>query len=359
MSDSKLVRVEAEIAGLPLEVVDNEWVTLRSLFEPFGKRVGEQIRRLQEWADLRKLHLTARASDNDFTRLETWTIHRTQVAQAIAELDPRGMSDEVREAFVRFKRECASALDAYFNKGVATNPRLVQPGDPWAAIQQMAAAVAQIANGAMGLQRGVEEAKTESASANEAAKKAEQTAREAKEIASQARTLAGVRGMLDAIATSTPAGGSTATPDGAWSSKAPDGYRSMRAVARDYALPSDGVGCGFVGKVARALGVYEDLEAVAYQDVVIGGRARRQHVVYGPKAIQALDAPLRAAHAAMTTRGYTVKHGAMLSATLLGSNRSKDFVLQEMFETAVSGSQRDIDGRQTTIPGLVEERKAG
>lgn len=188
---------------------------------------------------------------------------------------------------------------------------------------------------------------------------ATKAAREAKEIASQARTLAGVRGMLDAIATSTPAGGSTATPDGAWSSKAPEGYRSMRAVARDYALPSDGVGCGFVGKVARALGVYEDLEAVAYQDVVIGGRARRQHVVYGPKAIQVLDAPLRAAHATMTTRGYTVKHGAMLSATLLGSNRSKDFVLQEMFETAVSGSQRDIDGRQTTIPGLVEERKAG
>lgn len=197
----------------------------------------------------------------------------------------------------------------------------------------------------------------EMASKDEVAE-AKKVAKEAKEIASQARTLAGARGVLNAI-NATPPGGSTATPDGAWSSKAPDGYRSMRAVARDYALPSDGVGCGFVGKVARALGVYDDPEAVAYQDVVIGGRARRQHVVYGPKAIQALDAPLRAAHAAMSTRGYTVKHGAMISATLLGSNRSKDFVLQEMFDTAVSGSRAEEE-RQTTIPGIRDEaRKAG
>lgn len=122
--------VRAEIAGLPLEVVDGEWVTLRSLFEPFGKGVAKQVDRLGTWASLRKFRLASRGRDNDFNRLETWAIDRTHVAQAIAELDPRGMSDDVRAAFVRFKRECAAALDAYFTKGQAHNPRFEAPQLP-------------------------------------------------------------------------------------------------------------------------------------------------------------------------------------------------------------------------------------
>lgn len=227
-----------------------------------------------------------------------------------------------------------------------------QPADPWAAIQAVAV-------GTLELRAEVKEARSDATTAARAALDATKTAREAKEIAEQARTMAGARGVLDSIASATPPGGSAATPDGAWSAKAPAGYKSMRGVAREYALPSDGVGQGFVGKVARAIGVCEDLHAVAYQDVVIGGRARRQHMLYGPKAIATLDGPLRAAHAAMVARGYVTRHGVLCPAGVGPAKRSKEFVLAEMFEAAASGRSEGPDERQQTIPGVDDQRQAG
>jgi len=79
-------------------------VTLRSLFEPFGKDVSKQIERLQAWANLRRFSLRPRGvTENRAENLmrDSWVIDRRHVAQAIAELDPRGMADDVRAGFVR------------------------------------------------------------------------------------------------------------------------------------------------------------------------------------------------------------------------------------------------------------------
>jgi hypothetical protein len=120
-----LTIVTASIAGLPLEMVEGDWVTLRSLFEPFGKEVHKQIARLETWAKLGKVQLRPRGAPGNLPESEVRTIHRTHVAQAIAELDTRGMDEDILKGFIAFKRECADALDAYFTKGVAENPRMV------------------------------------------------------------------------------------------------------------------------------------------------------------------------------------------------------------------------------------------
>lgn len=123
------VIVVATIAGFPIEVVDGEWVTLRSLFEPFDKVASRNFARLQTWADMRKVRLPPRmgswASDGNFIS-DSWTIHRKHVAQAIGEISQRGMSDNVRTAFARFKRQCAAEMEAHFTHEAAVSPHLAK-----------------------------------------------------------------------------------------------------------------------------------------------------------------------------------------------------------------------------------------
>lgn len=159
--------------------------------------------------------------------------------------------------------------------------------------------------------------------------------------------------MLEAVAAETPPGRSSATPDGAWSAKPRPGYLSMRGLARDFALPSDGAGQGFVGRVARAIGIQDDPAAVDRQDVVIGGRARREHITYGPLARERLAKPLRVAHATMVAHGYTVTFGVMCPAGVTSAKRSKAYVLREMLDAAATAAAppRVEEPRQTTIPG--------
>lgn len=215
------------------------------------------------------------------------------------------------------------------------------PADPWAAISALA-------GGTLELRTAVGEA---SAKADSAHARADHAVK----LAEQAVNLAGSRSLIEEVIRSTPPGTSSATPDGAWSAKPPEGYKSMRALARDFALPSDGVGAGFVGRVARALGIYDDPEAVSHQDVVIGGRARRAHVTYGPTAIARLAPALRHAHARMAAHGYHVVHGVMQPRGG-GVVRSKPFVIGEMLAAAASGA--DGVRAQTSIPGI-DDRRAG
>jgi len=336
--------------GDELEVVeldDAGWVSIPSLLRPFGKRADNMAGLWDGWGRVRVEVLPSRKGEPGNPR--TTLIHVKDAPLLIARMDKRGMDDDIKEKHNRYLRLVAGVLAEHFG---LKDPAPPTSPDPWAAIQAVAA-------GALELRADVKQAKTDASTAARAALDAEKTAREAKTIAEQARTMAGARGVLDTLAGATPPGGSSATPDGAWSAKAPMGYKSMRAVAREFALPSDGIGCGFVGKVARALGVHEDLHAVAYQDVVIGGRARRQHMVYGPKALALLDGPLRAAHAAMVARGYVTRHGVLCPAGVGPAKRAKDFVLAEMFEAAASGRAEVPDERQQTIPGVDEQRKAG
>lgn len=55
---------------------------------------------------------------------DTWCIHQTQAAQALADLNPTGMSEDIKAQWIAYKRVCAHALFDFFTKGVAVNPRL-------------------------------------------------------------------------------------------------------------------------------------------------------------------------------------------------------------------------------------------
>lgn len=255
------VAVQAEIAGLPLEVVEGEWVTLRSLFEPFGKRVDAQLERISEWANLRKVRLPSRMGlGNSAGNLvsETWTIDRRNVAQAVAELDTRGMGPEVRSALVRFKRECAAALDAYFTKGVAVNPRIES-----APVVDVAAIGAAVAGALVPL--------------------------------------------LERLLPAPPPAGSVVVPP------APDAYpMSQRELARRLGLPTDGEGSQLVGKWSRALAL-SDVEPYSKR-VPIGlpGHLKEDgQLRYGEAAFDALEAAAVAARRVMVACGFTIVDGRL------------------------------------------------
>lgn len=340
--------------GDVLEVVQIEglgWVSLPSLLRPFGKRVDAAAGLLSGWARTRMewlAHPSRTGVQN--ARSMTTLLHIEDAPLLIARLDGRGMSPEMKAKHARYLRHVAGVLAEHFGLRPAAPPP-VAPIDPWAAIRA-------IAGGAVELQGRVAQVEGQVSTAARAALDATRLAEEAKTIAEQARTMAGAANVVAEVQRVTPPGGSGATPDGAWSARLPDGFKSQRALARDFALPSDGVGSGFVGRVARAIGVYDDPSAVATQDVVIGGRARREHVVYGPTAVDRMAPALRAAHATMVARGYTVRHGVMCPATVGPAKRSKTFVLEEMFEAAVSDRVAPIS-TQTSIPGVDDARKAG
>lgn len=335
--------------GDALEVVRLDglgWVSLASLCRTFGKDPKEQRGLLEGWARVRTGRVSTRGGVQDAHLL----LHE-DVPLFIARLNRRGMSQDLQEKHTFYLRHVARVLAEHF--GLLHVPAAPAPTDPWSAIRA-------IAGGAVELQGRVERVEGQVSTAARAALDATRVAEEAKALAEQAKSLAATSSVAAEASRLALPGGSVATPDGAWSSRLPDGFKSQRHVARDFALPSDGVGAGFVGRVARALGIYDDPYAIATQNVVIGGRARRQHVVYGAAAVERLAPALRAAHATMQARGYTVRHGVMLPASVGPAKRSKTYVLEEMFEAAVSDRVAAATS-QTSIPGVDDDqvRKAG
>jgi len=340
--------VVATIAGLPLEVVEGEWVTLRSLYEPFGKRVDKQIDGLKGWALVRKFRLTPKGVDANSAGIpnDAWCVHRTHAAQAIADLSTMGMSKDVLAAFVKYKRECASALDDYFTTGKAENPRLVHtPTDPWTILKAVSDCTLEL--------------RTEIRAANEQSLTAITRADEAATIAQRAIVLAEQKSDLSVVAHSTPPGSASETPDGAWSARKKDGFMSMRAVASKYALPFVQKGAKFVSSVAKALNLSEVEGATDRQSVVIGGRVvREDHITYGPKAIELLDRPLRLAQRRMMDCGYVAINGVM-QARGSAYPKSRDFALQEMMAAAAAGAAgvRAVEDEQKSPP--IDVEKAG
>lgn len=323
--------------GDELEVIQVEglgWVSLPSLLAPFGKDVDNTRPLLDGWARVRVERLRSR---NGVTRGVT-LLHIEDAPLLVARLDGRGMSEEVKAKHARYLRHIARVLAEHFGLRPAT-PAPAAPNDPWTILRA-------VADGTLQLQADVK-------AANEQSKAAHARAEQAVDMAQRAITLAGSKSVLDAIAESTPPGASSDTPDGSWSARPPEGYLSQRSVARQYALPSEGTGSNFVGQVARALGVYEDVEATSAQAVVIGGRTRREHITYGPQALARLEKPLRFAHARMTACGYHVLHGVMQPRGG-GVVRGKAFVLHEMLAaaTAAASGVRAVDSPQTSLPGV-------
>lgn len=135
MSVAHNLRSELAIVTMPsggkleaLYLEERKWVTLRSIYNPFDKRVDNQVERLREWVppeDLRKVRLPSWKGDGAAPAW-TWIIAAEHAPAALAELDPRGMPADIRPMFAAYKRECSRALDGYWNKGFAANPRFAE-----------------------------------------------------------------------------------------------------------------------------------------------------------------------------------------------------------------------------------------
>jgi hypothetical protein len=317
--------VTAEIAGLPLEVVENEWVTLRSLFEPFGKRTSEQLARLREWANLRQFSLTARTltgkSAENLTR-ESWAIHRDHVPQAIAELDPRGMPEEVKIGFVRFKRECAAALAAYFFAGKAENPR-AQPSNLLDAVAKMLAG-------------GVVEAKADAAAAKAHAEEVRRVAAEG--IDRVEGRIEGVEGRVDELAKR--ATGPTAPPK-------PAGWKFSAEWSRAVGMPSQGRGKMTAN---RLISMVKGVQRGLAQEADMGGGMSA--LAIAPR-LQDEIAPLaRMFTSALDDWGWTVFQGELvLKHGLDKPNRSFEWVRDRVAMPRIIAHLRgDAPPAQTMMP---------
>lgn len=195
---------------------------------------------------------------------------------------------------------------------------------------------------------GVTAAQATATRAEEKADHAAAAAKEARDLANQAVLLAGSKGLLDAISDSTAPGRATETPDGAVVRKAPDGYKAMRAVARDYSLPRSGEGASLVSRIAEALGIFDDPKFYFVQDVVIGGRVKNQHRMYSPAALELLDKPLRAAQGVMVGLGYVATTGGAMRPIRTGT-KSRKWTVAQMYDAAIATSAPPPDGQQGSL----------
>jgi hypothetical protein len=332
MVEQQTVEVERveEVQGWPLSVVRGSAQPLIE-DEELGRRLGYEraravrdlIERLFNDSDLRR---TVRQSGG--RPATVYLLTRTQAIKVAMRSETEAadrIQDEIIAVYERW-------LDA---RRIAVDPGLL-------AVLQGQQRIAEQ------LTVGVVDAKASASRAEETARKASADAAEAKRIAEQARTMAGARGVLETLAAATPPGRASSTPDGAFSRKPKDGYKSMRAVARDYSLPRVNEGALLVAKVAEALGVFERPELFDVQEVVIGGRSKGEHRTYAPAALELIDQPLRAAYAVMVGLGYVVTAGGALRA-IRTSVRSKSWVVAQMFDAAIATSAPPPEGEQQAL----------
>jgi hypothetical protein len=336
--------------GDELEVVELDgagWVSLPSLLAPFGKRADNAAGLLDGWARTRVVVLTSRKGEPGNPR--TTLVHVEDAPLLIARLDHRGMSDEVKAKHSRYLQHVAHVLADHFGLRRAAPP--------------LRDAVLDMALGILGreseaLKRGLEEtkaridAKADRAEVDAATRTAETAARDAKEarkIAEHARALAGSRSVLDAVAEVTDPGRASATPDGTFSRKPREGFKSMRTIAKDYALPFSGPGGTIVARIAEAVGVFENADLFDLQSVVIGGREKGAHRVYAPSALELLDKPLRTAHGVMVGLGYVATAGGAMRAMRVGI-RSKSWTVRQMVDAAIAATAPPPDGEQAGLP---------
>ena len=340
--------------GDELEVVEFDgegWVSFPSLLRPFVKRADSVATMLEGWARTRVARVPSRTGALDGRGggvQETIVVHRDDAPLVIARLDRRGMDEEMKERHTLYLKECAKVLAEYFTRGVAVNPRA--PLDPVLAriLEGQNRIAEQLAGGVQAAQTEARQAASTATRAEETAKQAAEDAKVARAMADQAVLLAGSKGLLDAISDSTAPGRATETPDGAVVRKAPDGYKAMRAVARDYSLPRSGEGASLVSRIAEALGIFDDPKFYFVQDVVIGGRVKNQHRMYSPAALELLDKPLRAAQGVMVGLGYVATTGGAMRPIRTGT-KSRKWTVAQMYDAAIATSAPPPDGQQGSL----------
>lgn len=337
------VLVTLSFDGDELEVVEIDgtgWVSLPSLLRPFGKRVDHAKGLLEGWARTCVEFVAPRLAGSNDSRVKATTLlHAEDVPLFVARLDQRGMPDEVKAKHARYLREVAGVLAAYFQRGVAVNPRVVAPGlDP---------VLAELLRGQQALMAQVV------GTAGEAKETAQ---RVAADVAELRRELSGIPGRLPAA----PAAPALPMPDpgrarrvveGAVVADPPPGFVSMREVARRFGLPTSGEGSRIVSIVADQLELDAVEGATTTCDVVIGGDVKRAQRRFGPEAVRRLRAPLTAASHTMRVLGYEAAGGRLRPTA--AARRSKGHVVAEMLDAAAAtiAPPKVEPPRQTTIPG--------
>lgn len=279
----------------------------------FEKRVDKQVERLEGWANMRKFQLTPRGVAGNLPPSATWCIHWEHVAQAVAELDSRGMPDHVREAHVRFKRECAKALADYFTKGVASNPRDVDPvlaellrtlvgkdGEKDQRIKSLETAKQVV-------ESTVEEMIEQTDAAKKVAEEARATAAEARKIAEEARAEVRTRPARARA----PSVTKRRRPEGLL--RLPAGWISCGDLAARSSLPSRGSGGELVQRLAFSL-----FTQAGTLDPSMMRKVRIDHgEAWGlaPHAVERLRAPLHEARVCMEKEGYRLANEVMVRRT--------------------------------------------
>lgn len=110
------------VTGTPgLQNIEGEYIALKPLTEAIGIGYVAQYEKLQEaeWATIR-LNRTVGA---DGKSREMATLHKDAVPMWLATIQPSRVKPEVRPVLIAYQKEAAKALNDYFTKGVAVNPR--------------------------------------------------------------------------------------------------------------------------------------------------------------------------------------------------------------------------------------------
>jgi hypothetical protein len=346
MDQERSVEVERveNVKGWPLAVVGAERLVED---EELGRRLGYADRGIDRLID--RLEAAGQLGEVSRHRVPKPSGGRPEVRRLLTEKQvlkvclrsetalADKIQDEVIEVFLAVRHGRLQTL------APATEPALL------ALLQGQQRLAEALAAGVATASSTAKEAAAGAARAEKKADRATEIAERAARDAQHAATLAGSRGVLDTLAASTQPGRAAETPDGAFSRKPKDGYKSMRAVAREYALPRSGEGALLVSRIAEAVGVFEDPDLFDVQAVVIGGRLKNEHRTYAPRALELLDKPLRAAHGVMIGLGFTVTSGGAMVAMRTGT-RSRTWVIAQMYDAAIATTGPAPSDAQQSMP---------
>lgn len=112
------------VAGTPgLELIEGEMIALKPMCEAIGLSYSSQYEKLQrsEWATVR----VTRTDGADGRNREMTTIHKDSVPMWLATIPvSRLKNEEAKRTLITYQKEAAKALNDYFTKGAAINPRV-------------------------------------------------------------------------------------------------------------------------------------------------------------------------------------------------------------------------------------------
>lgn len=121
---SQLVSIPVPGAAEPIMAVQHEgaeWVSIRHACEALGIDRARQQQKLNEktWAVGGMMPLTAADGKN----YQTYMVDRRTFTMWLATIDTNRVNEAARPILETYQKEAADALDAYFHKGGAINPR--------------------------------------------------------------------------------------------------------------------------------------------------------------------------------------------------------------------------------------------